>query len=897
MRRARIFAGLLQALALAAAAAVGLPAQQAHAAGVTNLYVDPSGGRDSNSGTSVTSAFRTIGKAQRTVRALKARMSRDIVVNLRGGTYALTKPVEFTPADSGRNGHSVVYQAYGTETPVVTGGRTVKGWTAAGGGQYKAPIGDLDFRQMYVDGARATRARYPDVGSDFQLQASDKTGKVLKVLGSQVASWNHFDEVEMVLQLQWAESYLRLKSYTTSGDLASVSLQDHEAGILFQRPYPLLSNGSALHFENAHEFLNEPGEFYVDTHEHMVYYMPRAGESMSTVNVQVPTLETLFDIKGDSLDEPVHDLRFSGITFARTTWMEATESGMLNAQGGTYNLSADTSNNQYVGRPPAGVQVADADDVSFTGNTFTQMGSTALDLHHGVHDSTVTGNIVSDTAGNGIMVGKFSDPGVEYHTVYDPPASPAGEDVREVVSGVTVTNNLINRTGQDYLGTAGINAGFVHGTTIDHNDISDSPWAGISLGWGWQAAANALGDNSVSHNRIGNVQNQLCDTAGIYHLSNDPGTVIDANYIHDVVRSPTACGSAVAGIYLDEGSDNLTVSDNVLSHTDNFIQQNVNGSHVTLSGNATTGTSVMQAAGLQPDYQGLAARLNLAYGRSVSSSSVYGSGWAAAKAGDNDPATGWSPSASDTSAWWQVDLGKAYALSQFSLTTRQDVDQPATRHNFEVRGSNDPAFATYRVLGRQDSTTLPYGATLTGRIDVHQKFRYLRIAKTDGAYFYVADFSVQRAGGALDGSVATPAFDASTYYTIKNVNSGLLADVSDNSTSDGGRVVQWANDSGTNQQWNILPVSGDLFKIVNRNSGKVLDVYNKSHSKGTALVQWTYHGDNNQLWYFEPAGDGYVIRNLETKQAMEVGGASTANGATVNQWMALNQTNQLWTIQ
>jgi hypothetical protein len=37
-------------------------------------------------------------------------------------------------------------------------------------------------------------------------------------------------------------------------------------------------------------------------------------------------------------------------------------------------VSADTSNHQYVDRPSAGVHVADADRLSFTGNTFTQMG-------------------------------------------------------------------------------------------------------------------------------------------------------------------------------------------------------------------------------------------------------------------------------------------------------------------------------------------------------------------------------------------------------------------------------------------------------------------------------------------------------------------------------------------
>ncbi|MFE9453939.1 RICIN domain-containing protein [Streptomyces sp. NPDC006739] len=896
MRSLRFGASTVKALAAATVVfAAVLPAQPAYAA-TTNFYVDPVNGNDSNAGTSTAAAFKTIQAAQAAVRAVNGNMAGDIVVNLRGGTYPLTASISFGSGDSGTNGHTVVYQAYNGETPVITSGRAITGWASATNGEYKAPVGTLDFRQMYVNGVRATRARYPDVGSDFQLQGSDKTNKLLKVLSSQVSSWNHLDRVEMMLETQWGENYLRLKSVTSGNGTADVSIQDHEAGILFQRPFPILANGSPLHFENAHEFLNEPGEFYVDTAAQTVYYKPRPGEDMSTAAVQAPTLPTLVDIKGTNLDSPVHDLRFSGITFTRTTWMEATNNGYLNGQGGNYNLSADASNNQYVGRPPAGVQASDADRVSFTGNTFTQMGAGALDLHHGVHDSTVTGNLISDIAGNGIMVGKFSDPTVEMHTVYNPPSSPAGEDAREVVKNVTVKDNLITRIGEDYLGTAGIDAGFVNSTTIDHNDISDTPWAGISLGWGWQSAANAEGNNSVSYNRIGNVMNRLCDSAAIYHLSNDPGTVINGNYIHDVLRGPAACGSAVAGLYMDEGSNNMTLSNNVLSHTDGFINQNRNGSNVTLSNNTTSGDSVIKASGLEPAYQGLAAKLNLAYRKPASSSSVYGSGWSAANAVDNDSSTGWSPTGSDTSAWWQVDLGQAYRLGQFSLTTRQDLDQSATRGNFEVRASNDPSFGTYTVVGRQ-TATLPLASTLTGGIDVRQKFRYVRVAKTDGGYFFIADFSVQQAGGALEDSTGTPNTNASTYYTIKNVNSGQLMDVYQNSTADGANVVQWPGNGGANQQWKIVPVSGQLFKIVNRNSGKVLDINSASHSRGAALQQYTDNGGNNQLWYFEPTGGGYLIRNFESGQTLEVGNASTANGAAIDQWMPLNQSNQAWTIQ
>ena len=110
-------------------------------------------------------------------------------------------------------------------------------------------------------------------------------------------------------------------------------------------------------------------------------------------------------------------------------------------------------------------------------------------------------------------------------------------------------------------------------------------------------------------------------------------------------------------------------------------------------------------------------------------------------------------------------------------------------------------------------------------------------------------------------------------------------------------MVQWPNNSGANQQWNIVQVSGQLYKIVNRDSGKVLDINGATHYRGQNLQQYTYNGGNNQLWYFEPTSGGYLIRNFETKQVLEVSAASTANGAAIDQWMALNQSNQAWTIQ
>ena len=78
-----------------------------HAATAATLYASPTG-----TGTACSAAAPcSITQAQSSVRSMTAAMSGDIVVQLAGGTYRLSAPLVFTAADSGTNGHTVIWQA------------------------------------------------------------------------------------------------------------------------------------------------------------------------------------------------------------------------------------------------------------------------------------------------------------------------------------------------------------------------------------------------------------------------------------------------------------------------------------------------------------------------------------------------------------------------------------------------------------------------------------------------------------------------------------------------------------------------------------------------------------------------------------------------------------------
>jgi hypothetical protein len=129
------------------------------------------------------------------------------------------------------------------------------------------------------------------------------------------------------------------------------------------------------------------------------------------------------------------------------------------------------------------------------------------------------------------------------------------------------------------------------------------PYSGISVGWGWDNVDSALRNNVVRYNRVQRVLDKMADGAGIYTLSKQPGTLIAENYVHDIVRTSVQGGFNMSGIYLDEGSSQITVRDNVLVNTaDRTIFQNANGPGNTFSNNGGTSPAVIANAGLEPAF-------------------------------------------------------------------------------------------------------------------------------------------------------------------------------------------------------------------------------------------------------------------------------------------------------
>ncbi len=317
---------------------------------------------------------------------------------------------------------------------------------------------------------------------------------------------------------------------------------------------------------------------------------------MTKAVVVAPAIETVVAINGTSTTNQAGYLWFQGITFAHSTYMRPSQMGFLDGQAGQFNLSATTDNKQTVGRPAAGVSVTNANHVHFERNIFTQMGATALDFISGTHDDMVIGNVVTDIAGNGISIGKFTaSDTTEYHTPYNP------TDTAEICTNDTIKDNYIHHVTTEFQGAVGIAGGYPRQVDIEHNEVAYTGYTGISVGYGWTATVNAMNNNKINNNEVHHVCQILADGGGIYTLSNQPSSQMQYNYLHDYTTTSWA-DYGDQGIYMDEQTAGYTVAHNAMVNSPNNVARNANGTDTITDTPAANPSSVESMAGIESTY-------------------------------------------------------------------------------------------------------------------------------------------------------------------------------------------------------------------------------------------------------------------------------------------------------
>jgi hypothetical protein len=271
-----------------------------------------------------------------------------------------------------------------------------------------------------------------------------------------------------------------------------------------------------------------------------LYYKPRQDESMSEATVIAPMLDQLLTITGASSRNMARDIRITGLRFEYSNMTLPSTQGYTNFQAGLWSDSTlwPRGNHPY----PAAIRLQNARNVTIDYNVIRHTGAHAILALDDVRDSVFDHNAITDTSSGGIYL-----------------ALRNGNS-----SGNRVTYNTISHGGIEYTDTVGILLYFAPNAVVNFNEISQYRYTGISVGFDWTDKGTAAKDIEVGHNYIHDVALLHDDGAGIYTLGRIPDMNIHDNYIRGVTASRYNGGWAIAGIYLDNGSSEKTVQNNVL---------------------------------------------------------------------------------------------------------------------------------------------------------------------------------------------------------------------------------------------------------------------------------------------------------------------------------------------
>ncbi len=532
-------------------------------------YISPDGS-DLNPGTK-DQPFRTLYYARDVIAKFKDEIAGDITVYLGGGYYRLFQPLEMTAEQLNKaDGGHITFKAVEGETPILSGGLQLKNWvkTTLNGidGIYKTQVAGLPhIRQFYADNIAQQKAEY---GEPIEWAWGDDRA-YLKVYGVDLSTTVDLSTAEIVWPISWKvfivqcqsydgrELYFQEDQWNNLVDLIDQRVnQNHESEDFYPNiTYP-------LYLYNDISFVDQPGEWFYQESTGELYYYPAEGVDMETSDFFVPVVEDLIHIYGTE-DNKVQNVTFEGISFRHGAWNQPSSDGLninqsQNQQVVTRSKITGNIRVEYT-QIPSNITLENANNVSFIGCRFENMGTTALGMPTGIQNCTVEGNVFYQCSEGAL-------------TLSSDKASTVTE--LSICKNNRIANNVIHEIGLDYWSAPAICVYYADTTTVTHNDIYDVPHTGISLGWGWYWTPNSTTsrNNVVSYNRIGKFLQRCRDGGGVYTLGQQPDSFVNNNYIFDQ-------GGAYGGLYHDEGSAYFTTTDNVVDNI-NMEVIDVNWIHV-----------------------------------------------------------------------------------------------------------------------------------------------------------------------------------------------------------------------------------------------------------------------------------------------------------------------------
>jgi hypothetical protein len=502
--------------------------------------------------------FGTIPRALQASRDFRSRDSvstQPLAIYVRSGCYFLNTPLILKPEDSGLR-----IAAYGNEKPIISGGRQIRGWKEITLDDKKLWIADIPearegqwfFHELWVNGSRATRARHPNKGYLRIADLPDATPEWtqghtrFRFHEGDLKAGPSITNAEVVAMTRWVESRLPILSVDEKERIVSFGRKS-----VFQ-----LAPDDLYYVEHALEFLDEPGEWYLDRSAGTLYYMARPGEQMAQIEAIAPVLSQVVRLEGrPEAGQFVEGVTLQGLTFAHVEWNFPP--GFQGGKGWPLKPSTEVEKGGFaqaaVGVPGA-IWGEGVHGGSIENCVCSHVGTYGIELTRGCVSNRIAHCDFSDLGAGGLKIGE----------------AVLRDKTEEQTRATEITDCEIHDGGKLFASAVGIWIGQSPDNRITHNHIHDFFYTGISIGWTWGYGRTLSTNNLVAFNHVHHIGIKsdgdgpiLSDMAGIYTLGMQPGTKILNNVWHDMA----AIRYGGWGIYFDEGSSSILAASNLVYRT------------------------------------------------------------------------------------------------------------------------------------------------------------------------------------------------------------------------------------------------------------------------------------------------------------------------------------------